>query len=49
MAPHTIIKDHKVPLGIPDDLRERQKEVHEFMIEQTQRSYETKSGKQESV
>merc|ERR1712066_447212 len=42
-APHSITKDFDVRNSIPEDLRERQKEVHEFMIEQTQRGYGTKS------
>ena len=37
-------RDKNIHTGIPDELREKQREIHDFMMEQAEKDYERKTG-----
>ena len=41
-------RDKNFHSGIPDELREKQREIHDFMMEQAERDYDRKTGKADS-
>ena len=41
-------RDKNFHSGIPDELREKQREIHDFMMEQAEKDYDRKTGKADS-
>ena len=37
-------RDKNFHSGIPDELREKQREIHDFMMEQAEKDYDRKTG-----